>query len=172
MSGFSRFSLLLFWAVLFHAGRFAAAQMMPERQDVALAYTTKATDTAQISLRILGFDNSCAQKGHEMDNLIEDISGLSNCGLAIGVANYNLTGVGDVLSVSAGKPLSIRGNQIGKNFRTDLAPQGSETNLKVVYNRPWVKGIEGTLNAVYRHDADNVSGADDAAAMYHFRIRF
>src|SRR6476619_5788521 len=64
---------------------------------------------------ILSFDPTYAQTnlgGFKSSLIIEDTSRLSNRSLALGVANPNLTGVGDVLGVSIIKPFKITDDHV------------------------------------------------------------
>lgn len=138
---------------------------------------------------VLGFDaawaltNALGPRG----GLVDDVSSLSSRSFALGMTHNNLTGVGDALGIALVKPLRVTdgsvdlsvpvgvdgsGVPVVQSFRAGLEPDGSETDINFNYDRPLGKDSGIGLGIVYRYDADNVSGATDAAGMARYKVKF
>jgi len=137
----------------------------------------------------LGFDAAYAVTSGAggAESFVTGTSTLGSESFSLALTKDDVSGVGDKLGITVDKPLRITsgsaslavpvgqddfGNPIIENERTSLVPNGSETDLGFVYNRPIEEGVSTGLNVQYREDADNVAGAHDAAAMARLDLKF
>ena len=137
----------------------------------------------------IGIDAAYASTGStgNSNSLIGGTSRLDSSSFNLAIAKDDVTGVGDRLGVSLDKPLRVfsgsanvsvptgtdnNGMPIIQNQNVSLVPTGSETDLGFVYSRPLAERLLGSFNFIYRNDADNVAGAQDAAAMMRVKYNF
>jgi subtilisin family serine protease len=137
----------------------------------------------------LGFDTAIATTDatRNADSLIAGTSRLTSAAFGIAFRKDNLTDVKDSLGVSLRKPFRVyagsaelsvpsgtdlSGNPVILHQRVGLAPAGNETDLELAYYRPLGYAMTGGLSLTYRHDADNVAGVRDGAALIRFKASF
>jgi len=137
----------------------------------------------------VGFDAALAttRPGSNSSSLINSTSQLDSMSFSLAFAKDNLTGADDGLHLSVDKPLRVysgsaslsvpvgtdmSGNPIISRQRASLTPDGNETDVTLGYTRPLYESISSRFDLSFRNDADNVSGAHDAAAMMHLGLSF
>ena len=137
----------------------------------------------------LGLDSTyvITDPSSNANSLITSTSKLQSMALSAALAKNDLTTKGDRLSLFLDKPLrvysgnanltvpsgnDINGNSIITSAKASLVPNGSETDLGFNYKRPISDDSNIDFRLTYRNDADNISGARDAAAMATYKFSF
>ena len=137
----------------------------------------------------LGFDGSMATTDatHNSNSLITNTSRLTSGAFGMAFSKAGLVTDTDTLGAGIRKPMRIYagtataavptgtdafGNPIVTSMRASLVPSGSETDFQIGYDRPLGTAMSTGLSLVYRHDADNVAKARDAAALVKFKAGF
>jgi subtilisin family serine protease len=137
----------------------------------------------------LGIDSIAAttSSSRSANSLVTDTSRLTSAGFSFVLNKTNLTGHDDDIGFSFRKPLRVysgfatvdvpmgtdhNGTPIIQSSRVPLAPTGNESDLNLNYKRPLDNGAVMGFSLAYRHDADNVKGAKDAAVMVRYSSSF
>ena len=137
----------------------------------------------------LGLDTIVASTNPSSNqaSLIAGTSRLYSAGFSVALNKENLTGNDDTLGISMKKPLrvyggsanvnvpqgsDINGNPVIHSVQASLVPTGNETDLGLDYLRPLAGSASASFSMAYRNDADNIAGAQDTAAMVHYRLKF
>jgi subtilisin family serine protease len=137
----------------------------------------------------LGIDSIAASTSpsRSANSLVTGTSRLTSAGFSFVLNKTNLTGHNDDIGFSFRKPLRVysgfatvdvpmgtdhNGTPIIQSSRVPLAPTGNESDLNLNYKRPLDNGAVMGFSLAYRHDADNVKGAKDAAVMVRYSSSF
>jgi len=118
--------------------------------------------------------------------IISDVAPLYARTFGAAVTQRDTMERGDNLSLSLRAPLRVfsgsasltgsdvdaQGNPVLSTQRVNLTPSGNEMDLSVGYQTPETGGMSWHVSLDARHDADNVSGQNDADFLVGMKLRF
>ena len=137
----------------------------------------------------LGFDTMVAvtDPASTSGSLVTGTSRLMSAAFGLALAKQHLTDADDTLGISLKKPMRVYagtaelavptgvdglGNAIVDRQRAGLAPAGNESDVALAYDRPLGHATTAGLTFTYRRDANNLPGANDAAALVRVKAKF